>query len=102
MSWSIEVTGTKAGVAKYVSEELDKAAASYAGKPEADDVVAAKGRILALVEACDLTETGPYAPNAVQVKASGSHGWTPKGISNASLQMSVVRWRLALDPSPAP
>ncbi|HTQ47263.1 MAG TPA: hypothetical protein VMI75_31120 [Polyangiaceae bacterium] len=99
MSWGIEITGTKAGVAKYVAEELDKIAASYAGKPEADDVAACKGRILALVEASDLTETGTYAPNAVQVKANGSHGTTTKGISNASFQVSVVRWRLALDPA---
>lgn len=100
MSWGFEITGSKDGVTKKVVERLDKLAETYAGKPEADDIVACKGRILALIEACDLS-VDQYGSewNAVIVKASGSHGWTDteaKKLSTASFQVSVTRTFLAL------
>jgi hypothetical protein len=97
MSWGIEITGTKEGAAKKVAESFDKMAANYAGKEEGKDIIAAKDRILALIDACDLT-TDPYGMgwNAVNVKASGSHGWTDKGLTTASMQINVTRVVLAL------
>lgn len=98
MSWSIEVTGTKAGAAKKVSEGLDKIAANYKGQEEAKDVLAAKERILSLIAAADLTSDGYADWNVVIVKAGGSHSVSAKGIMNASMQLSVVRSSVALDP----
>jgi hypothetical protein len=54
MSWAIDVTGTKSAVAKKVTEQLDKIAASYEGTEEAKDVHVAKERILAIVADMDL------------------------------------------------
>jgi hypothetical protein len=96
MSWSIEVTGSKEGASKRVTETLDKCAESYAGKPEADDVIAARVRILALIEATDLSSDGHTLWNAVIVKANGSHSSNGKGLTNASFQLSVTRTALAL------
>lgn len=96
MSWSIEVTGTKAGVAKKVAEQLDKIALAYEGKEEAKDVLAAKERLLSLVEAMDLGSDGYTEWNAVIVKANGSHSTMGKGLGSASMQLSVIRTSLAL------
>lgn len=54
MSWAIDVTGTKSAVAKKVTEQLDKIAASYGKEEEAKDVLVAKERILAIVATMDL------------------------------------------------
>jgi hypothetical protein len=100
MSWSIDVTGTKSAVVKKVTEQLDKIAANYEGKEEAKDVLAAKERILALVAAVDLEpaeEGKPPSPNAIQVKASGSHALTAKGIDGARMSINVTRAHLAID-----
>jgi hypothetical protein len=100
MSWSIDVTGTKSAVVKKVTEQLDKIAASYEGKEEAKDVLAAKERILALVGAVDLEpaeEGKPPSPNAIQVKANGSHALTAKGIDGARMSINVTRTHLAID-----
>jgi hypothetical protein len=92
MSWYIDVVGTKAGVARHVTEKLAHAEAMYAGKPEGDDVRAAKERILALIEACDL-ESDTYA---VKVSARGSHSWNTKGLMSASMSIEVTRAALAI------
>lgn len=91
MSWSIEVVGTKAGVAKHVAESLDKTAKMYEGKEEAKDVHAAKERILAAVEAMDLEGQG----YAVKVSASGSQSWTGKGAVYAVMRIEISRVVLA-------
>lgn len=96
MSWSIEITGTKEGVAKKAAEQLDKIAASYAGKEEGKDVLAVKERVLALVAACDLVSDSYTTWNAVNVKANGSHSQTPTGILGGSFQVAVTRASLAL------
>ncbi len=96
MSWSIEVTGTKEGVKTKVAEQMDKIAAGYAGKEEGHDVLSAKDRIVALVDACDLTPESYANWNAVIVKANGSHSTTGKGIASASFQVQVTRTCLAL------
>jgi hypothetical protein len=49
MRWRIDVTGTKSGVAKQVTEQLDQIAAGFEGKEVVKDVIVAKERILALV-----------------------------------------------------
>lgn len=97
MSWSIKLTGTKAGASKEVAAQMDKIAAQYAAKPEADDVVAAKARILALIEAADLTPDAYTKWNALDIAASGSHSTTDKGVTSASMQLSVARVAIALD-----
>ena len=100
MSWAIDVTGTKSAVVKKVTEELDKIAAQYEGKEEAKDVLAAKERILALVAAIDLEtpQVGAAAPpNAIQVKANGSHALTAKGLDGARMSINVTRTHLAID-----
>ncbi len=101
MSWGIDVTGTKAGALKKVAEQLDRIAATYEGKEEGKDVLAAKERIVSLVEALAL---GPdqYGTdwNAVNVKAGGSHSTTSgdKPLLSATMQITVSRTSLALDP----
>lgn len=96
MSWSINVSGSKEGVAKFVAEELDKIAANYAGKPEGDDVSACKARALALIDALDFSASGPYEPNAVKVEGGGSHSSGSKGVYSANFKLSIERIRLAL------
>lgn len=93
MSWSIEVMGTKAGAAAKVAAELDKTAANYAGKPEADDVLACKARILALIDATVFSD----GFNAIVVKANGSHYSLGTGVGSASFQVDVRRTTLALE-----
>ncbi len=99
MSWSVDVTGSKAGASRRVTDLLDKAAASYLGRAEADDVRFAKERILALINACDLSTDGYTNWNAVVVKANGSHCTTGSDglITTANLQISVTRTSLALE-----
>jgi hypothetical protein len=96
VSWGIEFTGSKSGVSTAVTESLDKVAASYKGKEEAKDVLACKERILALVEATQLSKDGYTDWNAVIVKANGSHSTYPDGIGSANFQVSVVRTSLKL------
>jgi hypothetical protein len=94
MSWGYEKTGTPAAAVKDATAYFDKTAESYKGTPEADDVLACKERVIALVNACDLSKDG----NAVFVKANGSHYATGGGkIGNASFQVNVQRVPLALD-----
>ncbi len=99
MSWGINITGTKLGVAKEVASECDRIAASYAGKPEADDILACKARALALIDALDFSKSGGYEPNAVKVEAGGSHSTGPAGLYAGNFRVSVERVRLALDPA---
>lgn len=97
MSWGIEITGSKEGVKKKLTADLDKVAEGYKDKEEAKDIVAAKERLLALVDACDLTPE-PYSNwNAVIVKANGSHSINSRGIQMASMSISVTRTCLALE-----
>ena len=93
MSWGYEKTGTPDAVIKDASAYLDKVAEGYKGKAEADDVIACKARIIALVGACDFSDG---TANAVLVKANGSHSTSTKGIFNASFQVNVQRVALAL------
>ena len=94
MSWSYEKTGMKDAILRDVTAYFEKTAKSYEGKPEADDVIACKDRIVALVSALDLSTDGA---NAVTVKANGSHYAMAEGkIGNATFQVSVGRVRLAL------
>jgi hypothetical protein len=95
MSWSYEKTGKPEAVIKDATAYFDKTAESYKGQPEADDVRACKERIIALVNACDLSTD---SANAVVVKANGSHYAMAGGkIGNATFQVSVGRVSLALD-----
>ena len=54
MSWGYEKIGTPDALAKDVTAYFDKTAEGYKGLPEADDVLACKARILALIAAMDL------------------------------------------------
>lgn len=99
MSWSIEVTGTRAGVIKKVTEQLDKTAAQYGGTEEGKDVLVAKEKILSLVGALDLTPDSYYENNGVVVKANGSHSVGTKGLVGANMAISVLRTSLTLDPT---
>lgn len=93
MSWAIDFTGTKSDVAKKVTEELDKVATRYEGKEEAKDVLAAKERILAIVQAVALTKEPSELPgwNAVSVRAAGSHSLTENGIAEAKMTFTISR-----------
>jgi hypothetical protein len=91
MSWAISMVGTKSDVSAKAAAELDKIAANYEGKEEAKDVLAAKERILAIVEAVDLEEGW----NAISVKATGSHSLSDKGITKA--EMTIAIWRKHVD-----
>ena len=93
MSWGYEKFGTPDAVIKDASAYLDKVADGYNGKAEADDVVACKVRIIALVAACDFSDG---TANAVFVKANGSHSTSTKGIFSASFSVQVNRVSLAL------
>lgn len=92
MSWSFSFVRTKAAVLAKVDEACDRAAASYAGKPEADDVLAVKARARALVEALTFDET--Y--NAVSVSAGGSHSTTGSTLLSANFKLEVSRTSLSL------
>jgi hypothetical protein len=93
MSWSFDITGTREAVKAAVTTQLDKTAAAYAGKPEGDDVLAVKGRVLALVDALKLDEYW----NGVSAKGNGSHSITGENqIVSASCGFSVMRVPLAL------
>ena len=96
MSWSVSATGTREGVLAHLETEMVKQASNYQGKPEGDDILTCHLRAKALVEACDLSGTGPYDANAVKVEAMGSHGSGPGGQTNASFSLKVERVRLAL------
>jgi hypothetical protein len=93
MSWGYEKTGTPDALVKDVTASLDKTAETYKGKPEADDVIACKDRILALIAACDFSDGNC---NAVSVKANGSHSTSSKGIYSANFNVAVTRVSLAL------
>lgn len=94
MSWSFEITGTKEAVKSAVTAQLDKTAAAYAGKPEGDDVLAVKGRVLALVDALKLDEYW----NGVSAKGNGSHSSTGENqIVSGAANFSVARVPLALE-----
>jgi hypothetical protein len=75
---------------------MDEVATAYAGKAEGDDVVAIKARGCSLIDDCDLTQDAYTSWNAVTVKASGSHSWTPQGIQSGQFQLSVTRTHLAI------
>lgn len=97
MSWGIEITGTKDAVKAKLSTECARIAASYDGKPEADDVRTFEARALALIDAIELGPTGYGGDwNAVRVKGGGSHSSGPSGLWSASMSMEVVRVSLAL------
>ena len=96
MSWGIDQTGTKEGLLKSVPGAFDQAVANYAGKPEADDIVAAKERALALVSSLDLSVDGSTDWNAATVKANGSHSMGLKGLQSANFALSVVRTSIKL------
>lgn len=99
MSWSINVTGTKSVVAKQVTEQLDRVAASYEGKEEGKDILAVKERILSIVGAMDLHIEGATKAQiergegeyAVIVRANGSHAWDASGIHGANFAMAIGR-----------
>lgn len=91
MSWSIAAVGTKEDAKKSVADQMDKVAANYAGKPEADDVRACRDRILGLIEATALGKEGETDWNAVKVFASGSHSWIEAGIISATFTVNVSR-----------
>lgn len=93
MSWAIDVKGSKSDVAEMVTKQLDGVAKNYEGKEEANDVLFAKERILALVKAVALTKEPSSLPgwNAVSVKASGSHSLTENGIAKAEMTITVCR-----------
>ena len=89
MSWSIDVAEkTKEQTGKIVAEQLDKVAQSYADTEEGKDVVAAKGRILALIAAMSVGER-----DEIYVRAHGSHTWNEKGILSATLAIAIGRGR---------
>ena len=96
MSWSVNVTGSRAGVLAYLDAEMPKMASNYQGKPECDDILSCHLRAKALVEALDLSGTGPYDANAVTVEGIGSHSSTTAGLANASFSLKVTRVRLAI------
>ncbi len=100
MSWGISITGTRKAVIAKVSAQLDKIAAGYEGKEEANDVRAAKDRILAIVDGLELcTDQYGVEWNAVDVKAGGSHSTVGNEgkIISATMQITVSRTSLALD-----
>ena len=102
MSWGYEKTGTPDGLVKDVTAHFDKTAEGYKGQVEADDVIACKARILAMIAAMDLTSDGYLAPNAISVKANGSHSTSGKlvgeyrRIISANFSVQVTRVTLAL------
>ncbi len=92
MSWNFSFVGTRDAVLKKVDEACDRTAASYAGKPEADDVLAVKARVHALVDAMGFDDT--Y--NAVSVTAGGSHSTTGDKLLAANFKLDVSRTSLSL------
>lgn len=97
MSWSVSVTGTRETAKEEIAAQFDRAYESYKEKPEGADILAAKGRALALIDGMDLTpDTYGTQWNAVKVTAHGSHGWSEKGLTTASFTVSVERTHLAI------
>lgn len=95
MSWSFGFTGTKESVKASVTEYCDKAAVSYAGKPEADDVHCVKLRVCALVDALVLDDENP----GVKATGWGSHSSQTDGPIAAQAQFAVNRCVLPPEPS---
>jgi len=91
MGWNVDVTGTKAAVKRAVAERLDKAA-EFACADEASDIVYAKGKILAAVDASQCEG----ALNGLVVKACGSQIWDTGVVCSANLNLTVQRCALAL------
>jgi|HubBroStandDraft_2_1064218.scaffolds.fasta_scaffold39769_2 hypothetical protein len=86
MSWSINALGTKEEVAKIITTNANATAEGYKGKPEADDVIACRDRMLALVESLKVPEG-----EKVDAAGYGSHSTTyPEGaITSASFSVTV-------------
>jgi hypothetical protein len=87
MSWGFEFRGTKEDVKAQVAAYCDKAAANYAGKPEADDVIAVRDRVLLLVDAIALDEKA----SAVLAKGNGSHSTDNGQVAHAQANFQVNR-----------
>jgi hypothetical protein len=97
MSWSFSFSGTPDKVCEEVSAEADRIAKSYAGKPEGDDILTAKERVVALVKACKLGKDAYGTEwNAVSVSANGSHSTTDGGITSGDFRVAVSRTRLSI------
>lgn len=88
MSWNIDLIGTKDAVRAKAVEAFDKAAASYEGKDEANDVKMVKERALAKLDALTIE---PFA-NAVKLSASGSDSPGMGG----SFKLEIYRTSLTL------
>jgi hypothetical protein len=92
MTWSAHRIGSKAKVAALVAEDLDKAAANYPGKAEADDILSVKAHIMVAIDAIS-DAPDAYSPTGygVDVTCSGSHSsWCSSG------QWKVERVTLAV------
>jgi len=87
VSWGFGFTGTKESVKASVVEYCDKAAISYQGKPEADDVICTKDRVCALVDALVLGDGNL----GVKATGCGSHSSTQDGPIHAQAQFAVSR-----------
>lgn len=88
MSWSVAANGEKEEVRKMISNQFDVSINTYKGTEEEQDVIAAKERVLSLIDAMV-----PDKP--VKVLAYGSHStvWsdptTKKGLLEASMSIHV-------------
>ena len=87
MSWGFEFSGTKESVKQKVTEYCDQAASNYVGKPEADDVISVKSRVLTLIDAVELNEQN----EDVLAKGNGSHSTENGLVTHAQAAFTVNR-----------
>ena len=87
MSWSIGFKGTKEDTKKNLELQAQSPLASYAGKPEGADILAALDRASSLIDSIALTEELPL----VNATAYGSHTTYPEGVSQAEFHVIVSR-----------
>lgn len=103
MSWSVSRSGKKDDVKALVAQDFDTAAASYPSGPEHDDILTMKDRVLALVDAVDVTPDEVMANPGVQISAWGSHGVSDGKLWQAQISVTVSRVSLPAEaPAPTP
>lgn len=97
MSWGVTATGTKAEVKAALEKQFASCANMCApGTLEGDDIVAARARMFAAIDALDVTPDPFWDGDKIQASANGSHSWGDSGKetpSSATFHTSVYRVR---------
>jgi hypothetical protein len=96
MNWSVSCDGPRDKVKEEILAQFESCAKDHEGKPEEEDVKAARDRTLPLIDALDLTPD-QYGTdwNGVSVTAHGSHESNDKGVVTASFSVHVSRLHIS-------